>query len=83
MDEALARYEQQRNETITPIYELTCELAPFAPLPQDRRQLLQTLPGNQADTNRFSGLIAQTASIPEFFAEENVHRILSAAANVH
>ena len=83
MDEALAQYEQRRNATITPIYELTCELAPFAPLPPDRRQLLEALPGNQADTNRFLGLIAQTVSIPEFFAEENVQRILSAASNVH
>ena len=83
MDDALARYEQQRNATITPIYELTCELAPFAPLPPDRQQLLEALAGNQAETNRFLGLIAQTVAIPEFFAEENVNRILSAAANVH
>ncbi|MDD9993999.1 MAG: NAD(P)/FAD-dependent oxidoreductase [Rhodospirillales bacterium] len=83
LDEALARYEQRRNATITPIYELTCELAPFAPLPPDRRQLLEALPGNQADTDRFLGLIAQTVPIPEFFAEENVQRILSAASKVH
>ena len=83
MDDALAQYEQQRNATITPIYELTCELAPFAPLPPDRQQLLEALAGNQAETNRFLGLIAQTVAIPEFFAEENVNRILSAAANVH
>ena len=83
MEDALARYEQQRNATITPIYELTCELAPFAPLPPDRQQLLEAVAGNRAETNRFLGLIAQTVAIPEFFAEENVNRILSAAANVH
>ncbi len=58
MDEALAQYEQRRNAAIAPIYELTCELAPFAPLPPDRQQLLEALLGNQADTNRFLGLIA-------------------------
>ena len=83
MEDALARYEQQRNATITPIYELTCELAPFAPLPPDRQQLLEAVAGNRAETNRFLGLIAQTVAIPEFFAEENVNRILSAAADVH
>ena len=83
MDEALARYEQRRNAAIVPIYELTCEMAPFAPLPPDRRQLLEALRGNRADTDRFLGLIAQTVSIPEFFAEENVDRILAAAPNVH
>ena len=83
MEDALARYEQQRNATITPIYELTCELAPFAPLPPDRQQLLEAVAGNRAETNRFLGLIAQTVAIPAFFAEENVNRILSAAADVH
>ena len=83
MDEALAQYEQRRNAAIMPIYELTCELASFAPLPPDRRQLLEALIDNQPDTNRFLGLIAQTVPIPEFFTEENVQRILSAASNVH
>ena len=83
MDEALAQYEQRRNAAIVPIYELTCEMAPFAPLPPDRRELLEALRSNQADTNHFLGLIAQTVSIPEFFAEENVDRILAAAPNVH
>ena len=83
MDEALAQYEQRRNAAIVPIYELTCEMAPFAPLPPDRRELLEALRSNQADTNHFLGLIAQTVSIPEFFAEENVGRILAAAPNVH
>ncbi len=80
MDEALANYEQRRNEAITPIYELTCELAPFAPLVGEARQLLEALIDNQADTNRFLGLISQTESIAEFYAEENIRRIVAAAA---
>ena len=80
IDEALSQYEQRRNAAIAPIYELTCELARFAPLPPDTRHLLEALIGNQADTNRFLGLIAQTESIPGFYAEENVQRILAAAS---
>ena len=29
LEEALADYERQRNETVMPIYELTCQLASF------------------------------------------------------
>ena len=43
MDEALAQYEQRRNAAILPIYELTCELAPFAPLPPDRRENVERI----------------------------------------
>ncbi len=34
------------------------------------------LRGNQAETNRFLGTIAGTVSIPEFFAPENMQRII-------
>ena len=80
IDEALSQYEQLRDATITPIYEVTCDLAPFAPPPSEARQLLEALNGNQADTNRFLGMFAQTESIPDFYAEDNVQRILAAAS---
>ena len=79
MEEALAEYEQRRNATIEPIYDLTCELAPFAPLPPDKREFFEAVSASRSDTDRFLGLIAQTVSIPAFFAEENVQRILSGA----
>ena len=81
LDDALAQYEERRNAVVTPIFDLTCDLAPFAPPPPEARRLLQALIDNQADTNRFLGLIAQTESIAEFYAEANVQRILSAASS--
>ena len=75
LDAALAQYEQQRNETALPLYEFTCQLATLAPPPPEMQQLLAALQGNQEQTNRFFGLFAQTVSVPEFFAPENMQLI--------
>lgn len=40
---------------------------------------ITALRGNQVETNRFLGTVAGTVSISEFFAPENLRRILSAA----
>ena len=77
--EALADYEQQRNAAVMPIYEFTLQLANLAAPPSPaRQQLFAALCGNQAETNRFFGTLAGTVPIPEFFAPENVQRIISA-----
>jgi flavin-dependent dehydrogenase len=74
--EALRDYERQRNEAVLPKYELTCQLAAHEPLPPEQRQLFMALQGNQADTDRFFGVVADTGSAQEFFAPENVQRII-------
>jgi flavin-dependent dehydrogenase len=79
LDEVLAGYEQKRNEAARPIYDFTCQLATLAPLSPEEVQLFTALRGNQVDTNRFFGLITQTTPIPEFFAPENIQRIITAA----
>lgn len=76
LDESLTDYERRRNDVAMPVYEFTCQLAPFDPPPPEMLQLYNALRGNQAETDRFCGLIAQTASIPEFFAPENIQRII-------
>jgi flavin-dependent dehydrogenase len=81
LDEALADYERRRNEVALPIYEFTCQNAPFAPPLPEMLQLFMALHGNQADTDRFLGLFAQTVTVPEFFAPENLQRIIAVAAN--
>jgi flavin-dependent dehydrogenase len=75
LDIALERYEQQRNDAAFPLYEFTCQLASLAPPPLEMQRLFAALKGNQGQTNRFFGLFAQTVSIPEFFAAENMERI--------
>ena len=76
IDDALARYEEARNKAAFPLYEFTCQLATLAPPSPEMQQLLGALRGNQEQTDRFFGLFAQTVSIPEFFAPENMQKII-------
>jgi flavin-dependent dehydrogenase len=79
VEEAMAEYEQRRNAAALPVYEFTCQLATLEPPPPEMQQLFAALRGNQADTDRFLGLIAGTTPVPDFFAPENVGRIMGAA----
>jgi 2-polyprenyl-6-methoxyphenol hydroxylase-like FAD-dependent oxidoreductase len=79
LEEALAEYERQRNAAVLPMYEFTCQLANLdEPPPPEMQQLLTALYGNQIETNRFLGTWAGTVPIPEFFAPENMQRIMEA-----
>jgi len=75
---AMAEYEQRRNAAAMPIYEFTCGLASLEPPSAEMRALFGAVHGNQQETNRFLGLVEGTTSIPEFFAPENIGRIMSA-----
>jgi 2-polyprenyl-6-methoxyphenol hydroxylase-like FAD-dependent oxidoreductase len=79
LDAALAEYEQRRNEAGMPYYDFTMKLASLQPPPPDMQQLFGALHGNQPDTDRFLGLIAQVTPVQEFFAEENIGRIMARA----
>jgi 2-polyprenyl-6-methoxyphenol hydroxylase-like FAD-dependent oxidoreductase len=80
LEAALAEHEQSRNEALMPIYTLNCRLAALAPAPPEQQRLRAALVGNQADTNRFLGVTAGTVPVQEFFAPDNVGRILAQAA---
>jgi flavin-dependent dehydrogenase len=79
LQEALAAYEQQRNEAAQPLFESACQAATFGPLPPDLLALRAALRGNQADTDRFFGALFQLVSPAEFFTPENIGRIMAAA----
>jgi flavin-dependent dehydrogenase len=79
MEEALAAYEQQRNEHVMPMFDFVCQLASFEPPSPEMQQLFHALYGNERETSRFLGTIAGTVRIPEFFDPENVERIIAAA----
>jgi hypothetical protein len=76
---AVAEYEQRREQAWVPYIEFTMKLASLQPPPEEMQQLFGALRGNQPDTDRFLGIIAQVTSIPEFFAEENIGRIMAQA----
>jgi len=76
MDDALAGYEQRRNEAALPMYQFTCDMARLAPPSTEMGRLLAALVNNREETNRFFGMLAGTVSIDEFFGPENVDRIV-------
>jgi 2-polyprenyl-6-methoxyphenol hydroxylase-like FAD-dependent oxidoreductase len=76
---ALANYERCRNEAVMPMYEFTYDLARLAPPTPSQQQLFGALRGNQLEINRFLGLMAGTVSLPGYFAEENIGRIIGEA----
>ncbi|MGH2356118.1 MAG: NAD(P)/FAD-dependent oxidoreductase, partial [Chloroflexota bacterium] len=77
-EEALADYERQRNAAALPLYELNYQAAVLEPPPPLVLQLRAALRHNPEDTARFLGVNAGTVSAREFFAPENVQRILAA-----
>ncbi len=76
LEQAMAEYERRRNEAALPVYEFTCQLAMLEPPPPEMQQLFAALRHNQEQTNRFFGTMAGTVPIPEFFAPENLGRII-------
>ena len=80
LEEALAGYERQRNEAALPVYEFTYQLASLAPPAPEMQALFGALRENQEQTNRFFGSMARTVPVAEFFAPENIARIVGGGA---
>jgi 2-polyprenyl-6-methoxyphenol hydroxylase-like FAD-dependent oxidoreductase len=82
LEEALADYEQQRNQDALPKYGFNWQLATFEPPSPELQQLLMALVHNQVETNRFFGIIVGTVPIPEFLAPANLQRIIGQGGGV-
>jgi len=78
MDEALGEYEQRRNEQVTPMYEFTQQLAALEPPPPEMQALFTALRDDEEEAGRFLGTVAGTVPLQEFFAPENLARIVAA-----
>jgi 2-polyprenyl-6-methoxyphenol hydroxylase-like FAD-dependent oxidoreductase len=83
MLKALAGYERRRNEEVLPMFEHTVRLAKLELPPPEMLHLMNALRGNQEETGRFLGTVTGTVSIPEFFAPENIRRVIGASALTH
>jgi len=77
LQEALADYEQRRNETALPLYEINCQRATLEPPPPDMQSLFIALRSNSVEFSRYMAAVAGTVSPAEFFARENMARILN------
>jgi flavin-dependent dehydrogenase len=79
IEEALAGYEQRRNERAMPLYEFTINSISFHPMPPEQVMLLKALEGNQEDTDKFLGLNSGVTSMQDFMAPANLGRIIAQA----
>jgi 2-polyprenyl-6-methoxyphenol hydroxylase-like FAD-dependent oxidoreductase len=79
-DDAMAEYQSTRDAHVLPMYELTAEFASLEPPSPELQQVLGAVDGNREAMNAFQRVIAGMTSPAEFFSEENVGRILAAAA---
>jgi flavin-dependent dehydrogenase len=77
MDQALSRYQQDRDATVMPMYQSTCQRARLQPLPLEVQAMFRALQENQDAANAFFGLDAGTVSIPKFFSPDNLKRIMN------
>ena len=78
-DAAMAGYQVARDDRVLPMYEMTAPIAALEPPPPDMVRLLAAMRGNQQAMDAFARVNAGVTAPSEFFAEENVRRILAAA----
>lgn len=76
LEEALAGYENTRNQAELPYFDLTTQLAALQPPPPEIQQLLSALRENPEQRSRFFGVFAHTVPVTEFFSPENMEKIL-------
>jgi 2-polyprenyl-6-methoxyphenol hydroxylase-like FAD-dependent oxidoreductase len=79
IDQAMAAYEERRNQRVAPMYQFTTELAKLEPPPPELQALFGALHGNQEATNEFFAAMTGSTPIPEFMAPENLGRIMGEA----
>ena len=78
-EQAMSNYQQTRDHEALPVYEFTDDFAQLRPPPPEMQQLIGAMHGNQAAMDQFVSVQAATLSAPEFFAAENVGRIMANA----
>jgi 2-polyprenyl-6-methoxyphenol hydroxylase-like FAD-dependent oxidoreductase len=76
-EEAMSGYQRRRDEHVLPMYEFTCQLATLAPPPVEMQRLFGAISRNQEHMHRFVQMNAGTISPADFFAPDNVGRMLA------
>lgn len=76
IESALAGYEQQRNEAVMPMYELTCQIASFGPPAPEQQAMFEALAHNEVQRTRFFGVLTGSVPYTEYFAPGNLLNIL-------
>ena len=79
-DDSMREYQARRDEHVLPMYEFTADLAALAPLAPELAHVLSAVSHRQEAMDGFARVAAGVDSPAEFFSDENVGRILRAAA---
>ena len=79
-DDAFSAAQRERDERAGPLYEFTTQLATLAPPPPEMQQLFGALRNTQAGIDQFISVVAGTLSPTDFFAPDNLGRLLGAAS---
>jgi flavin-dependent dehydrogenase len=78
-EEGMSDYQQTRDREALPVYEFTDDFAQLQPPPPEMQQLLGAMRDNQEAKDAFVSVQAATLPAPDFFAPENVGRIMAEA----
>lgn len=78
--DALKEHERAAVARAMPFYDLTCQLATFAPPTPDQIALYEALRDDQAATNAFIGTLTTAVSPIDFFAPEHLERIMTGSS---
>ncbi len=79
LEQALTKYEETRNQSEMAYFEMTTQLPALEPPPAELAQLLFALQHNPAQKSRFFGVLSHSVRAEEFFASENVKKIMDGA----
>jgi 2-polyprenyl-6-methoxyphenol hydroxylase-like FAD-dependent oxidoreductase len=78
-EEGMSEYQRTRDQMAMPVYEFTDDFAQLRPPPPEVQQLMGAMRGNQDAMDGFVSVQAATMPAPEFFAPENLGRIMAQA----
>jgi 2-polyprenyl-6-methoxyphenol hydroxylase-like FAD-dependent oxidoreductase len=76
LDTMLAGYQAARDAAALPMYEMTTDLASFAPPRPEQEMLLRALEGDQREIDRFLSVLTGSLPIPEYFTPRNMLRLI-------
>ena len=77
--DALEKYQTERDEATLPMYHFTCDFAKLEPPTPEMEALFFAMQGNQQAIDQFVGTVCGSFPVNEFFAPENLQRIMGVA----
>ncbi|WP_433305519.1 FAD-dependent oxidoreductase [Actinoplanes sp. CA-030573] len=78
-EEAMADYQKRRDARAMPVYQMTLGIASLQPPDEQMAGLVSAIAGNQPAMDAFARLNSGVTSPPEFFAPDNIGRLLAGA----